>query len=160
MITFEPIGVLHTPHHEQQGTPIQPTFAEDYEGEAVIVPELAAGLQDLEGFERIWLIYCFHRVERRELRVVPFRDTQERGVFATRSPLRPNHIGISAVRLLAIAGERLRFRGADMLDGSPLLDIKPYAPLFDAFPDSRQGWLGASQEQRTRADERFAEPRG
>ncbi|MCP4550180.1 MAG: tRNA (N6-threonylcarbamoyladenosine(37)-N6)-methyltransferase TrmO [bacterium] len=154
-IEIKPIGLIHTDHKERKGTPIQPGFGQECEGEIVLDPEYAPGLTDLAGFERIWLIYHFHSAESCKLEVVPFRDTVKRGIFATRAPLRPNHIGLSAVRLISITGNRIRFSGADMLDGTPLLDIKPYSPLFDSFPDAKDGWLAAKTTDRTRADERF-----
>ena len=151
-----PIGIIRSPYREIAGTPIQPVFAADAEGEVEVFEAYAEGLRDLDGFERIWLVYAFHRAGPARLRLVPFRDTVERGVFATRAPCRPNAIGLSCVRLLSVAGRVLRVAGVDVLDGTPLLDIKPYAPAFDAFPDSRAGWLDAGRAERTRADDRFA----
>ncbi len=154
--TGKPIGLIHTPFREAAGTPIQPVFAGDAEGEVAVFEDVLEGLLDLEGFERIWLIYAFHRAGPARLRLVPFLDTVERGVFATRAPSRPNSIGLSCVRLISITGRRLRVAGVDVLDGTPLLDIKPYVPAFDAHPTSRAGWLDAARAKRTRADARFA----
>ncbi len=150
-----PIGVIHSPFRAAPGTPIQPASAGEAEGTVEVFPEFEEGLRDLAGFERLWLLYDFDRAGPAQLRVVPFRDTVERGIFATRAPCRPTPIGLSCVRLVAIDGRRLTVAGVDVLDGTPLLDIKPYVPEFDAYPHSRAGWLEASPEQRTHADARF-----
>ena len=149
------IGVIHTPHREQAGTPIQPAFAQGVEGTVSIFEPYAEALSDLAAFERVWLLYLFDRATGWRGRVVPYRDTVERGVFATRAPARPNPIGLSAVRLLAVVGNTLRIQDVDILDGTPLLDIKPYVPEFDAFPRSRAGWLDASRSEQRLADDRF-----
>lgn len=154
VITIQPIGVIHTPFSRPEGTPIQPAVADGAEGWIEVDEEYTEGLTDLARFERIWLLYLFDRVCDVRLKVVPFRDTVERGVFATRAPCRPNRIGLSPVRLLAVEGNRLRVADVDMLDGTPLLDIKPYAPRFDVFADSRSGWLDNGTD-RTKADRRF-----
>ena len=151
-----PIGVIRSPYREPAGTPIQPVFAETVECTAELLPAYAAGLQDVAKFDRIWLIYWLDRAPPARLRVVPFRDTTERGVFATRAPSRPNPIGLSCVRLLAVRDNLVTFRGADILDGTPLLDIKPYVPQFDAFPAARAGWLDTAISNHTHADDRFA----
>jgi tRNA-Thr(GGU) m(6)t(6)A37 methyltransferase TsaA len=115
-----------------------------------------AGLKDLAGFERIWLIYWFHMAAGQSLLVTPFLDTHERGVFATRAPARPSPIGISTVRLLSVQdGGVLEVADVDILDGTPLLDIKPYVPEFDCYPHSKAGWFDESNSQRQVADERF-----
>ena len=154
-LNLTPIGVIHSPFRAAPGTPIQPAYAGEAEGAVEVFPEFEAGLRDLAGFERIWLLYGFDRAGPARLRVVPFRDLVERGIFATRAPCRPTPIGLSCVRLVAIAGRRLTVAGVDVLDGTPLLDIKPYVPEFDAYPRSRAGWLDASPERQTRADARF-----
>ena len=153
--TLKTIGVIRSPFRDAPGTPIQPAYGEDATGTVEVFPEFAAGLQDLAGFERIWLLYWFDRSGPARLRVVPFRDTAERGVFATRAPCRPNPMGLSCVRLVSLARNILTVADLDILDGTPLLDIKPYVPVFDAHPDSRAGWLDAAPENRTRADTRF-----
>ena len=150
-----PIGVIRSPYHQPAGTPIQPVFAGAVEGTVELLPQFLDGLQDLAGFERIWLIYWLDRAPAARLRVVPFLDTVERGLFATRAPCRPNPIGLSCVRLLAVRGNVLTFYGADILDGTPLLDIKPYVPRFDAFGAARAGWFEQQTTGNTHADGRF-----
>ena len=150
------IGTIHSRFKKPEGALLQPVFAEDEMGTVEILPEFAAGLRDLDGFERIWLVYWFHVAPPARLRVVPFRDTVERGVFASRSPCRPNPIGMSCVRLLRIEGNILFIGGVDALDGTPLLDIKAYVPEYDAFTCSRAGWLDRRALNRTHADDRCA----
>jgi tRNA-Thr(GGU) m(6)t(6)A37 methyltransferase TsaA len=157
-IVMQPIGVIRSPHRTPAGTPIQPAYAEQADGEVVVDAGFESALADIEGFERIWLIYCLDRASPFKPRVVPYRDTREHGLFATRAPSRPNPIGLSVVRLLARESNVLRVRGLDILDGTPLLDIKPYVPQFDAFPDSRAGWLADPGEDRSEADDRFHGP--
>ena len=140
-IIFRPIGVIRSPFKEPQGTPIQPGAARDVAGTVELLPEFAEGLKDLEGFSRIMLIYYFHLTTGFSLRVTPFLDDQERGLFATRAPARPNPIGLSIVRLEKIDGARLHIRDIDVVDNTPLLDIKPYVPQFDSFGDERIGWM-------------------
>lgn len=154
--TFRPIGVLRSGFNQPSGTPIQGAFAPEAEGIAEVFPEFADGLADLEGFSHIYLLYVFDRSEDFRLRVKPFRDNVERGVFATRAPKRPNHIGLSVVRLLAREANVLRLAEVDFLDGSPLLDIKPYVPAFDHRENVRSGWLEDSRDRRV-ADDRFHE---
>jgi tRNA-Thr(GGU) m(6)t(6)A37 methyltransferase TsaA len=152
------LGIIHSPFKDPVGMPIQPVFAEAMQGTVEVFPDFVDGLQDLEGFERVWLIYWLHRAPAGALRVIPFRDTIERGVFATRAPSRPNTIGLSCVRVLSVAGNVVTIGGVDILDGTPLLDIKPYVPKFDAFPDSRAGWCDQSPASaRTHADDRFVQ---
>jgi len=154
-----PIGIIHSPFTQIKGTPIQPAYSEGVEGHVDVFPEYAAGLSDLNGFERIWLLYLFNCATEACLRVIPFHDVVERGIFATRAPCRPNRIGLSCVRLLSIRGNRIRIGDVDILDGTPLLDIKPYIPMADSFPKSRYGWLENAPVNQTIADDRFA-PRG
>jgi tRNA-Thr(GGU) m(6)t(6)A37 methyltransferase TsaA len=156
-ITLHPIGVIRSPFTELEKMPIQPAGARDVRGTAIVEAVHAAGLEDLEGFSHIYLIYHFHRAQRTELQVVPFLDDRKRGVFATRSPLRPGHIGLSIVELCARDGNRLEIRGVDILDGTPLLDIKPYMPQFDRYDQASSGWMQASREAiaRKRSDDRF-----
>jgi tRNA (adenine37-N6)-methyltransferase len=156
-IVLRPIGVIHTPHGEQAGTPIQPAYAQGVRGTVTLLDEYADALADLSGFERIWLLYQFDRAGAWKPRVVPYRDVVERGLFATRAPTRPNPIGMSVVRLLSVESNVLEVEGVDMLDGTPLLDLKPYVPEFDAHPESRAGWLDGGA-LRTQADGRFDDP--
>jgi len=155
-IAFEPIGVIHTPFTEPKGSPIQPVSANCAAGVVELFPEFAAGLRDLAGFSHILLIYHFHRARPYALSVVPFLDTQPRGLFATRAPNRPSPIGISLVGLERIDGCRLHVANIDVLDGTPLLDIKPHVPDFDCAPGARTGWMAAASARRTVADDRFS----
>jgi tRNA (adenine37-N6)-methyltransferase len=150
-----PIGVIHSPHLKAEGTPIQAALATGVRGTVELSPEYAAGLRDLDGFERVWLVYWFDRAKSAELVVTPYLDTTPRGLFATRAPCRPNPIGLSAVRLLGIVGNTLQVDGLDILDNTPLLDIKPYLPAFDAFKAKRNGWCAEARAKRTVADNRF-----
>lgn len=151
------IGTIHTPFSKPTGMPIQASGAYDSKGYIDIDPRYAEGLSDLTGFERIILLYVFHKCEGYSLQVTPYLDTKNRGLFATRAPQRPNRIGLSVVRLKNIEGNRLNILDADVLDGTPLLDIKPYVPKFDSFPCSRAGWLEEKQKdaQEKKADGRF-----
>ncbi len=154
-ITLTPIGVIRSPHQTAAGTPIQPTYAGEYEGQVIVNEEYEKALDDIEGFERIWLIYLLDRAGAFRPRIIPYRDIREHGLFATRSPCRPNPIGLSVVDLVAREGNILRIKGIDVLDGTPLLDIKPYVPEFDAHPVSKAGWLDERRSERTEADDRF-----
>lgn len=149
------IGVIRSPFTSAVGTPIQPTYARGAAGEVIVAEPYAEALADIEGFERIWLVYWMDRMGAFKSRVVPYRDTREHGLFATRSPSRPNPIGISAVRLLGREGSVLRVADLDILDGTPLLDIKPYVPEFDAHSGSKAGWFDEARVDRHVADERF-----
>ena len=154
------IGVIHTPFGESSGAPIQPVYGKKELGEVEVFEQYAEGLDDVDGFERIWLIFGADRAREPRLKVIPYRDTIERGVFATRSPSRPNSICISPVRLVKRRGNVLEIQGVDMLDGSPLYDIKPYIASIDAYPDSAGGWFdkvrGDERGDVTRADNRFS----
>lgn len=140
-IEFRPIGVIHSPFSTQAGTPIQPAAARGAAGTVRIYEEYAEGLRDLDGFSHIWLLYHFHLSKRYSLTVTPFLDTEMRGLFATRAPARPNGIGLSVVRLTGIRGTVLDIQDVDIIDGTPLLDIKPYVPVFDVRDADRTGWL-------------------
>ena len=139
---MRPIGVIHSPFTNKKQTPIQPTRSQAV-GQVVVYPEFVEGLQDVEGFSHIILLYAFHQSEGYTLRVKPFLDDQSHGLFATRHPCRPNPIGLSIVRLLARRDNVLEIEGVDVLDGTPLLDIKPYVPDFDVRTDTHTGWYGA-----------------
>ncbi len=156
-VTLKPIGIIHSPFHELKGMPIQPKGAADTLGTLELFEEYADGLKDLDGFSHIYVIFHLHQAGPSRLMVTPFMDTVERGVFATRSPSRPNPIGLSVVELVAVDGCRLTVRGIDILDGTPLLDIKPYIEKFDHPAQSRAGWMQASETEirQKRSDERF-----
>lgn len=134
-----PIGVIHSPFTEKSGTPIQPSRSQAI-GKVEIYPQFADGLQDIEGFSHLILLYVFHRSSEYSLKVTPFLDDQTRGLFATRYPCRPNPIGLSIVRLLSRDVKVLEIEGVDVLDGTPLLDIKPYMPEFDIRQNVNAGW--------------------
>ena len=157
-IEYHPIGTIHSPFKRVEGMPIQPAGASSAQGHVEVFSEYAEGLQDLDGFSHIVLLYHFHRVKDANLIVTPFMDSQPRGVFSTRAPKRPNPIGLSVVKLLGIDGTTLRIENVDILDGTPLLDIKPYVPEFDHYPVDRIGWLEGSRSkvQEKRSDRRFA----
>ena len=142
MFQYHPIGIIHSPYKTPAGTPIQPTGSIGIEGSIEIFPDYAAGLKDLEGFSHIFILYHFHLSREYSLEVKPFLDDQKRGLFATRAPSRPNPIGLSVVRLLEIENETLRVQDVDVVDETPLLDIKPYVPEFDIREVEKIGWLG------------------
>jgi tRNA (adenine37-N6)-methyltransferase len=154
---LKPIGVIHSPFRQSTGTPIQSRLSKGAEATVEIFPEFVPGLKDLEGFDRIWLVYWFDRTRFKPsgLEVTPYLDRTPHGVFATRAPARPNPIGISPVRLLKVAGHTLRICDVDILDDTPLLDIKPYISRFDSFRAVRQGWLEKAKGGKDVADNRF-----
>jgi tRNA-Thr(GGU) m(6)t(6)A37 methyltransferase TsaA len=157
-IKYTPIGIMHTPYIGSGKMPIQPTGARGIRGEIEIEPQFIPALDDLEGFSRIIVLYHFHRSREWSLRVIPFLDTQPRGLFATRAPSRPNPIGISMLRLTGIDGSLLRVMDVDILDGTPVLDIKPYIPDFDSFPEEKIGWMTNRSNGAARmiSDDRFS----
>ena len=154
---MEAIGIIRTPYTQLADMPVQPGGGCGVEGQLIVRPEYAEGLSDLEGFSHIYLLYLFHHAERMEMKVVPFMDETPRGVFATRSPLRPNHIGLSIVELVAVKENRVLIRNIDILDETPLLDIKPYIAAFDQVAGARSGWMTKSVAEvvKKRADDRF-----
>jgi tRNA-Thr(GGU) m(6)t(6)A37 methyltransferase TsaA len=156
-LSFIPIGIIHSPFTDIMGMPIQPNGARGIRGTVEISGAYAEGLRDIEGFSHLFLIYAFHRCPPCQLTVTPFLDTTLRGVFATRAPLRPNAIGLSIVRLIEVKGTTLVVEDVDILEGTPLLDLKPYVPAFDSYPDASSGWLeGSAQDAGSfRSDERF-----
>ena len=143
---MKPIGVIHSPFTNKKQTPIQPTRSQAI-GRVEVFPEFADGLRDLEGFSHIILLYVFHKSHGYTLRVKPFLDDQLRGLFATRHPCRPNPIGLSVARLLARRENILDIEGVDMLDGAPLLDIKPYVPDFDTRTNVKTGWYAQRSKE-------------
>jgi tRNA-Thr(GGU) m(6)t(6)A37 methyltransferase TsaA len=140
-ITYQPIGIVHSPFKKPEGTPIQPIAAKNSKAIIEIFPEFSKGLIDLEHFSHIYVVFHLHLAEKKELTVIPFLDTVPHGVFATRSPGRPNSIGISVVCLDKITNNKLYVRNIDILDDSPVLDIKPYIPHFDVFETTKNGWF-------------------
>ncbi|WP_310600630.1 tRNA (N6-threonylcarbamoyladenosine(37)-N6)-methyltransferase TrmO [Desulfobulbus sp.] len=139
-IVFSPIGMIRSEHQEAGRTPIQPIYAGDCPGRVELFPQFAEGLRDLAGFSHLYLLFHFDRAAPARLRVKPFLQDVERGVFATRAPCRPNPIGLSIVELLAVEGLVLHLNGVDILDRTPLLDIKPYTARFDRVATTRNGW--------------------
>ncbi|MEN8173135.1 MAG: tRNA (N6-threonylcarbamoyladenosine(37)-N6)-methyltransferase TrmO [Chloroflexota bacterium] len=156
-ITFHPIGIIHSPYKSLIDMPIQPSGAKGAVGQIELLPEYVPGLLDLDGFSHLILFYHFHLAKGYELETVPFLDNQPHGVFATRAPKRPNAIGTSTVRLDSIEGAILQISEVDIVDGTPLLDIKPYVPAFDDRANAKIGWLTgkAMQAVQQRADHRF-----
>ena len=136
---MSPIGVIHSPYTEKSETPIQPSRSQAI-GRVELYPKYNDGLQDIEGFSHLILLYVFHRSSEYSLQVTPFLDDKTRGLFATRYPCRPNPIGLSTVRLLSRDANVLEIEGVDVLDGTPLLDVKPYMPEFDIHQDVCAGW--------------------
>ena len=156
-IAFTPIGIIHSPFVELEGMPIQPAGAAGVTGTVEVFEAYRAGLRDLDGFSHIILLYQFHRSQGFKLHVTPFMDSEPRGLFATRAPKRPNPIGLSVVRLDRVEGHVLHIRNVDILDGTPLLDIKPYVPEFDAQVEVKTGWLDKARAtvSSRRSDDRF-----
>ncbi len=161
-VKYNPIGIIHSPFKEPRGTPIQSASAKGVEGTVEVFPEYSKGLKDLEGFSHIILLCHFHLSKKPSLRVKPYMDSQIHGVFATRAPSRPNPIGISIVRLIKLDKNTLQVQDVDVLDGTPLLDIKPYVPKFDERDADRVGWLEKKVHKlpASKDDGRFAEPKG
>jgi tRNA-Thr(GGU) m(6)t(6)A37 methyltransferase TsaA len=156
-IIYKPIGIIHTPFAEAKKMPIQPAAAKGIEGTIDIKPEFEEGLKDLDGFSHIILLYHLHLSSGFSLEVIPFLDDKPRGVFATRAPRRPNPIGLSVVRLLGINKTTLHIQNIDVVDGTPLLDIKPYVPEFDDQKAEKIGWLSdkIDRMREIKSDERF-----
>ncbi|MGE5123532.1 MAG: tRNA (N6-threonylcarbamoyladenosine(37)-N6)-methyltransferase TrmO [Acidobacteriaceae bacterium] len=156
-IHFSPIGTIHSPFHDLGDMPIQPSSECSAPGTVEVLPEFTQGLIDLEGFSHIILLYFLHRSNQYTLSVTPYLDEKPHGVFATRAPRRPNPIGLSVVKLNRVEGNLLYVDNLDILDGTPLLDIKPYVPEFDSPPDFRLGWLESKRgnSKQARSDQRF-----
>jgi len=140
-IVLRPIGIVRSPYRETKGTPIQGVFGDTTEACVEVQPKYVKGFQDLDGFSHAILLYHFHRSEKEEIITEPYLEKRSRGIFATRSPHRPNHIGLSVIRIRRIEGNRMYFTEVDVLDGTPVLDIKPYVPQFDCRPDASSGWI-------------------
>lgn len=154
---FSPIGYIRTPYTELTDMPIQPKGAQEVTGSIEFLEEYTEGLRDLDGFSHVYLIYYLHKASRSALTVVPFMDTVERGIFSTRSPLHPNHIGLSLVELTGVHDNIVHLKGVDVLDNTPLLDLKPYIESFDYVENSRSGWMQGSRKEvaEKRSDNRF-----
>lgn len=156
-IEFTPIGIIHSPFTEPEGMPIQPVGAAGVKGTVEVFEDFHPGLEDLDGFSHIILLYHFHRSQGFNLHVVPFMDSEPRGLFATRAPKRPNPIGFSVVQLDKIEEGVLYIQAVDILDGTPLLDIKPYVPEFDAQVEVRTSWFEKAMKtvSSRKSDDRF-----
>ncbi len=157
-IILNPIGVIRTPHKNIKNIPIQPIAAEGFKGYIELLPEYIDGLKDLDGFSHITLLYRFHKIEKYELQVIPFMDTEKHGIFACKAPKRPNAIGLSTVKLIKIEGNIIHIEQVDMLDGTPLIDIKPFYPKYDNRENVKIGWLEKNKNmpiEKLRSDERF-----
>jgi tRNA-Thr(GGU) m(6)t(6)A37 methyltransferase TsaA len=148
MYTVEPIGFVRSPYTDAKDVPKGPDARHEAEGTLEVLPAFEAGLRDIEGFSHLYVVWLFHQVEGYDLTATPPTDDRSHGVFATRSPYRPNRIGLTVVRLLGRDGSTLRVRGVDMLDGSPILDIKPY---LSNVPEEtlRRGWLDDAEARFT-----------
>lgn len=140
-IVVHPIGIVHSPYMDSKGTPIQGVFADRQEAWVELQEKYVPGLKDLDGFSHAILLYHFHKSDREEIRGKPYLENEEHGIFAIRSPHRPNHLGLSVVKIARIEGGRLYFTEVDVLDGTPVLDIKPYVKQFDCRGDATSGWI-------------------
>ncbi len=156
-IQFTSIGTIHTPFKKTEGMPIQSSGALGIQGTVILKQSFVEGLSDLDKFSHIYLIYCFHQSKGFDLQVIPFLDDKPHGVFATRAPRRPNPIGISIVKLISIRDNILVIENVDMLDGTPLLDIKPYIGQFDIHTIEKNGWINSrtGYPNEIRSDKRF-----
>jgi tRNA-Thr(GGU) m(6)t(6)A37 methyltransferase TsaA len=156
-VIYKPIGIIHSPFTNTEGMPIQPQGAHGIKGHVEIFPEFSPGLKDVDGFSHLILLYHFHLSDGYSLEVTPFLDDTLRGVFATRAPKRPNSIGLSVVRLVSIDGNTMYIQDADIVDGTPLLDIKPFVSDMDNRESTRNGWLSekAIEIRKKRSDDRF-----
>ena len=156
-INFKPIGFIHSPFTQLEDMPIQPSAAKGIKGNIVVNEEYVDGLCDLDGFSHIYLLYHLHLSRSFNLKVKPFLDDQQRGVFSTRAPNRPNPIGLSIVKLLKIENNFLEIENVDIIDGTPLLDIKPYVHEMNAVKNCKIGWLAKHSEKMLtkKSDKRF-----
>ncbi len=159
-VTLKLIGILRTPHHAVDNIPVQPVGSQDV-GVAELFPEFSEGLKDVDGFSHVMLLFHLHEMKKEvQLIITPFMDNKEHGVFATRSPARPASIGLSTVKVKKVDGNKLYFEGADMLNGSPLIDIKPFFRNVDNRLDAVSGWLEGKDADIAsihRSDDRFIE---
>jgi len=158
-IELKPIGWIQSPFKDIRDMPIQPSGADGVQGKLILLPEYVDGLADLDGFSHIYLIYIFHKIRTNQLTVTPFLNKDPKGIFSTRAPTRPNPIGLSVVKLIKIEGNTLFLENIDVLDSTPVIDIKPYVPSFDQPSEVRVGWVSESGEQvkSKRSDNRFRE---
>ncbi len=147
VFSLKAIGKIHTPFKTLDDIPIQPIYARGIKGRVSLFPEYAEGLRDLDGFSHIYLIFYFHKVNDTHLRIKPHFHNEERGIFATRAPSRPNHIGMSMVELIAVKKNEVFVENVDILDGTPLLDIKPFSAHIDFRPKSKRGWLSQYDDE-------------
>lgn len=154
---FTSIGIIHTPFKRKEGMPIQSSGSDGIRGTIKLKKKYVDGLSDLERFSHIYLIYHFHKSKGFDLQVIPFLDDKPHGIFATRAPRRPNSIGISVVKLIGIKDNILEIENVDMLNGTPLLDIKPYISQFDIHKIERSGWINnkTGYPNETKSDKRF-----
>jgi len=157
LITYRPIGIVHSPFSDLESMPIQPASEASAPGVIEVFPEFAQALLDLGGFSHVIVLFHFHMVRQVKLTVIPYLDSKPHGIFATRAPVRPNPIGLSVVQLDLVEGRMLHVRDLDMLDGTPVLDLKPYVPEFDHQNKVRLGWLEEAKEgvRRAKSDDRF-----
>ncbi len=155
-IYIEPIAYAHTQYKTLENMPIQPKGCQT-EAEIVVLEQFTPGLKDLDGFSHIYLLTYFHKCQQTKLTLIPFMDTIEHGVFATRSPARPNHIGLSVVKVKAIRDNIITVEGLDLLDGTPIIDIKPYIENFDHPQNPTSGWMTKTKDQvkTKKSDDRF-----
>jgi tRNA-Thr(GGU) m(6)t(6)A37 methyltransferase TsaA len=158
-IHFTPIGRILSPFKKPENMPIQPSAAQGVSGSVELLPEYTEGLQDLDGFSHIYLLYYFHLSQDYNLKIIPFLDTTYRGLFATRAPKRPNPIGLSIVKLVEVKENIIEIANVDIVDQTPLLDIKPYVPQMDAQKDCKIGWLThhIPEIKQKQSDKRFSE---
>ena len=156
-ITYNAIGIVHSPHKSIEGIPIQPIGAKGIKGEIEIFEEFQEGLRDLEGFSHIIVLYHFHKSKDFKLIVKPFLDNETRGIFATHAPNRPNSIGLSVLRLINVIRNVIHVENVDILDETPVLDIKPYVSKFDSVEEEKNGWLekNINKSNMQKSDKRF-----
>ncbi|KFZ38000.1 hypothetical protein HR45_05670 [Shewanella mangrovi] len=155
-IIYQAIGVVRSPFTQQAGTPVQPSHDKATRGFIELDEQFLPALQDLAGFSHIWVLCHMHQAKPPKLTVTPYLDDKPHGLFATRAPSRPNPIGMSLLRLAKIDGNQLHVIDLDLLDGTPVLDIKPFVQQFDSREETRCGWFDTAQKQVSQADDRFA----